>query len=65
MRLFFFLLLTAAGFAIATPDEDWNAVRALDAGPGTKPKNLQEARALAKSHLQQQEKLVLRQILRS
>jgi hypothetical protein len=58
MRQAFFLLLALTGFAIASPDEDWNAVRALDAGPGTKPKNLQEARALAKSHLQQQEKLV-------
>ena len=58
MRQAFFLLLAVAGFAIATPDEDWNAVVALDAGPGAKPKNLQEARALAKSHLQQQEKLV-------
>ena len=58
MRLIVFLLLATAGFAIATPDEDWNAIVALDAGPGAKPKNLEEARALAKTHLQRQEKMV-------
>ena len=58
MRLIFFLFLAAAGFALASPDEDWNAVVALDAGPGSKPKNLEEARALAKKHLQRQETLV-------
>ena len=51
-------LLLAAGLAFATPDDDWNAVFAMDAGPGAKPKNLQEARALAKAHLAQQKKLV-------
>lgn len=55
---FFVPLLLAAGLALATPDDDWNAVVAMDAGPGAKPKNLQEARALAKAHLDQQEKLV-------
>jgi len=51
-------LLLATGLALAAPDDDWNAIVAMDAGPGAKPKNLQEARALAKAHLDQQEKLV-------
>ncbi len=55
---FFAPLLLAAGLALAAPDDDWNAIVAMDAGPGAKPKNLQEARALAKAHLDQQEKLV-------
>ena len=55
---FFAPLLLAAGLALAAPDDDWNAIVAMDAGPGAKPKNLQEARALAKVHLDQQEKLV-------
>lgn len=58
MRLVVFLLLAVAGFALASPDEDWNAIVALDAGPGSKPKNLEEARALAKQHLHQQQTLV-------
>jgi hypothetical protein len=48
----------AAGLAFATPDEDWSVIVSMDAGPGTKPKNLQEARSVAKAHLAQQEKLV-------
>ena len=55
---FFAPLLLATGLALAAPDDDWNAILAMDAGPGAKPKNLQEARALAKVHLDQQEKLV-------
>jgi len=55
---FFVPLFLAAGLALAAPDDDWNAIVAMDAGPGAKPKNLQEARALAKAHLDQQEKLV-------
>ncbi len=51
-------LLLAAGLAFAAPDDDWNAIVAMDAGPGAKPKNLQEARAIAKAHLAEQEKLV-------
>jgi len=51
-------LFLAAGLAFATPDEDWNAIVAMDAGPGEKPKNLQEARAIAKAHLARQEDLV-------
>ena len=58
MRLVVFLFLAAVGFAFASPDADWNAVVALDAGPGSKPKNIEEARALAKKHLHRQETLV-------
>lgn len=58
MRLVVLMFLAAAGFALASPDEDWNAIVALDAGPGSKPKNLEEARALAKQHLHQQQTLV-------
>ena len=55
---FFAPLLLVAGLALATPDDDWNAIVAMDAGPGAKPKNFQEARVLAKAHLDQQQKLV-------
>lgn len=51
-------LLLAAGLAFASPDEDWSAIVAMDSGPAPKPKNLQEARALAKAHLARQEDLV-------
>lgn len=52
------LLILTAGVAFAAPDDEWKAIVALDAGPGAKPKNLQEARALAKAHLGQQRRLV-------
>ena len=51
-------LLLAAGLALASPDDDWSAIVAMDAGPGAKPKNLQEARSLAKAHLVRQENMV-------
>ena len=58
MRRVVLLLFATTGFALATPDADWNAIVAMDAGPGAIPKNLEEARSLAKTHLQRQEKLV-------
>jgi hypothetical protein len=51
-------LLLAAGLAIASPDEDWQSIVAMDAGPGAKPKNLDEARSLAKAHLELHRKQV-------
>lgn len=51
-------LLFAAGLAFASPDADWQAIVAMDAGPGAKPKNLEEARALAKAHLQRNRALL-------
>lgn len=52
------LLILAAGAAFATPNDEWDAIVAMDAGPGSKPKNLEEARVLAKAHLGQQQKSV-------
>jgi hypothetical protein len=52
-------LLLAAGLAIASPDSDWQAIVAMDAGPGAKPKNIEEARSLAKAHLERHRALVL------
>ncbi|HYR59607.1 MAG TPA: TlpA disulfide reductase family protein, partial [Chthoniobacteraceae bacterium] len=39
-----------------TPEEDWQTVTALDAGPQGQPRNSEEARALAGAHLDRQEK---------
>jgi hypothetical protein len=52
-------LLLAAGLAIASPDSDWQAIVDMDAGPGTKPKNIDEARSLAKAHLERHRALVV------
>lgn len=51
-------LLLAAGFAFASPDSDWQAIVAMDAGPGAKPKTIEQARSLAKSHLERHRALV-------
>lgn len=51
MRFAFLFLLLATGLASATPDGDWKAIVAMDSGPGPKPRNLEEARSLAKTHL--------------
>ena len=51
--------LLAAGLALASPDTEWQAIVAMDAGPGTKPKNIEEARTLAKAHLERHRDLVL------
>lgn len=58
MRVGVFLCILATGFALASPEEEWSAIVAMDAGPGTKPKNLQEARAIAQAHLGRQQRLV-------
>lgn len=52
-------LLLAAGLALASPDSDWESIVAMDAGPGVKPKNIEEARALAKAHLERHRGLVV------
>lgn len=52
-------LLLAAGLALASPDSDWESIVAMDAGPGVKPKNIEEARSLAKAHLERHRGLVL------
>jgi hypothetical protein len=55
---FWAVLLLSAGLAIASPEEDWRAIVAMDAGPGEKPKNLEQARSLAKAHLERHRRLV-------
>jgi hypothetical protein len=50
--------LLAAGLALASPDSDWESIVALDAGPGSKPKNIEDARSLAKAHLARHRELV-------
>lgn len=52
------VLLLAAGLAVASPDSDWQAIMAMDAGPGAKPKTLEEARSLAKAHLERNRRLL-------
>lgn len=58
MKIGFLAFILAAGLALASPDDEWNAIIAMDAGPGMKPKNLHEARSLAQAHLGLQQKLV-------
>jgi len=52
-------LLLAAGLAIASPDSDWQAIVAMDSGPRAKPESIEEARSLAKAHLERHRALVL------
>jgi hypothetical protein len=52
------VLLLASGLAVASPDSDWQAIMAMDAGPGAKPKTLEEARSLAKAHLERNRRLL-------
>jgi hypothetical protein len=55
---FLAVLLLATGLAMASPDSDWQAIVAMDAGPGAKPKTLEEARSLAKAHLERHRRLL-------
>lgn len=50
------LLFTATAFA--TPDSEWAAIVAMDAGPSKKPATREEAQILARTHLSKQKKLI-------
>ena len=57
-----FLLITAwlvcAASALATPDTEWSAIVAMDAGPTKKPATREEAQILARTHLAKQKALI-------
>ena len=44
--------------AWATPDTEWTAIVAMDAGPSKKPASRDEAQILARTHLAKQKKLI-------
>lgn len=50
--------LLCAASASATPDTEWAAIVAMDAGPSKKPATRDEARILAGTHLAKQKKLI-------
>jgi thiol-disulfide isomerase/thioredoxin len=56
-------LLPVAPLCASGPDAAWEAVKALDAGPGKKPRTPEEALAIASEYVQRQERL-LRDFLR-
>lgn len=51
-------ILLCAACAYATPDTDWTAIVAMDAGPSKKPATREEAQLLARTHLGKQKKLI-------
>jgi len=57
-----FLLIAAclvcAARAFATPDAEWAAIVAMDAGPSKKPASREEAQILARTHLAKQKSLI-------
>lgn len=55
MRTAAITMLLAASALAGTADDDWNALIALDAGPGVQPKTEDEARDIALGHLKKQE----------
>lgn len=57
-RLLIAILLLWAACAYATPDTDWTAIVAMDAGPSKKPATREEAQLLARTHLGKQKKLI-------
>jgi len=56
--LLFIFLLGCAACAYATPDTDWAAIVAMDAGPSKKPATRDEAQLLARAHLTKQKTLI-------
>ena len=56
IRILLVLLLLALRVIAADPASDWLRVTELDAGPGSQPKTLEEARAVTTGHLDRQEK---------
>lgn len=56
--LLFLGLLLGAACAFATPDTEWSAIVAMDAGPSRKPATRDEAQILARTHLARQKKLI-------
>lgn len=51
MRFLAWLLFGMASLAMASPDEDWDAVLALEKGPSRQPANVDEAKNMAIVHL--------------
>lgn len=56
--LFFALCLLVSGCAFATPDTEWAAIVAMDAGPAKKPASRDEALLLARAHFARHKKLL-------
>ncbi len=50
------LWLATAALVFAGADEDWRAIEALDAGPQTRPRTVEQARTVTLEHLARQEK---------
>jgi hypothetical protein len=57
-HLFFLLLLALPILAHADPDAEWQAIVALDAGPGKKPSSQDEAQLLARTHFAKHRALI-------
>lgn len=43
---------------LASPDDDWNVIVAMDAGPAVKPTTVAEARKLGKAHFVKHQALI-------
>lgn len=57
-KLLLATILLCAPCLHATPDSDWGAIVAMDAGPQRKPATREEAQILARAHLAKQKKLI-------
>ena len=58
MKIAFFLFFSLITPLLATPDDDWNAILAMDAGPTKKPASTAEARTLGKAHFAKHQALI-------
>ena len=57
-KLLLLVILSGASCALATPDTEWTAIVAMDAGPSKRPATREEAQILARTHLAKQKKLI-------
>jgi hypothetical protein len=57
-KLLLAAILAGASCALATPETEWTAIAAMDAGPSKKPATREEAQILARTHLGKQKKLI-------
>ena len=58
MKIALFLFFALVASLLASPDDDWNVIVAMDAGPPVKPTSAAEARVLGKSHFVKHQALI-------
>jgi len=58
MKALLFFLFAFASMLLASPDDDWNVIVAMDAGPAVKPANVAEARKFGKAHFVKHQALI-------